>query len=251
MGFYIKDAREIQAMREAGRIVAGALDHIAAQVKVGATLAQLERACKEFITANGGKPAFLGYKGFPGAICISVNDQVVHGIPNGRRVAESDLVKIDIGVLKYGLYADGARTFVVGAVSARIRELVAATERALYLGIEQARAGNKLSDISWAVQRYVEAHGFSVVRELSGHGVGIELHEEPAVPNFGKPGTGARLKAGMTLAIEPMVNLGSYEVRTEANDWTVATRDGQPSAHFEHTILVTEGPAEILTREKF
>jgi methionyl aminopeptidase len=248
MGFYIKDAREIAGMRQAGHIVAATLDRIASEVKVGVSLTQLERICRDFIVANEAEPAFLGYKGFPGAVCISVNDQVVHGIPNGRRVVEGDLVKVDVGVRKDGLYGDGARTFVVGAIPPRIRELVDTTEQALYLGIEQARAGHKLGDISWAVQSFVEAHGFSCVRELSGHGVGIELHEEPAVPNFGKPGRGARLVAGMTLAIEPMINVGTHDVRTEANDWTVVTKDGQASAHFEHTILVTNGPAEILTK---
>jgi methionyl aminopeptidase len=248
MGFYIKDAQEIEGMRQAGRIVARVLDHIADRMKPGITLTQLARWCQEFITGEGGKPAFLGYRGFPGAVCTSVNDEVVHGIPGPRRIREGDLVKLDVGVIKNGLYADGARTFVIGSTPPRTQELVAATEQALYLGIEQATAGKRVSDISCAIQRFVETRGFSVVRDLSGHGVGIELHEEPAVPNFGKPGTGRKLVPGMTLAIEPMVNLGAFEVLTEANGWTVKTRDGAPSAHFEHTVLVTGGPAEILTQ---
>jgi methionyl aminopeptidase len=248
MGFYIKDAREIEGIREAGRIVARTLDYMSEKVRTGVTLSQLERWCQEFITSQDAVPAFLGYRGFPGAVCISVNEEVVHGIPGRRRVQGGDLVKLDVGVKKKGLYADGARTFVVGDIPPQTRKLVETTEKALYLGIEQAQAGKRLSDISCAIQRHVEAHGFSVVRDLSGHGVGIELHEDPPVPNFGRPGTGRKLVAGMTLAIEPMVNMGTYEVFTEANGWTVVTKDSAPSAHFEHTILVVEGPAEILTR---
>jgi methionyl aminopeptidase len=248
MGFYIKDAREVERMRQAGAIASRTLDLMAVKVKPGVTLKELERWCREYIESQNGKPAFLGYRGFPGAVCISVNDEVVHGIPSKRRVKAGDLVKVDVGVILDGLYADTARTFVVGEIPPRTRQLVMATEQALALGIAQARAGNRLSDISCAVQDYVEALGFSVVRELSGHGVGIKLHEEPSVPNFGKPGTGSRLVAGLTIAIEPMINQGTYEVRTERNGWTVVTKDGAPSAHFEHTILVNDGPAEILTK---
>jgi methionyl aminopeptidase len=235
-------------MRRAGELVARTLDAIIERVQPGVTLLQLERGCREFIQAHGGKPAFLGYRGFPAAACISVNEEVVHGIPGSRRVAAGDLIKIDIGVAVDGLFADGARTYVVGEIPPRTRELVAATERALHLGIEQAQAGNRLSDISCAIQKHVEAHGFSVVRDLSGHGVGVELHEEPAVPNFGRPGTGIKLVPGMTLAIEPMVNQGRFDVFTDRNGWTVVACDRLPSAHFEHTVLVTDGPAEILTR---
>lgn len=248
MGIYIKDEPEIVAMRRAGAIVARTLDSIADNVKPGVTLLELEHWCQAFIEEQGGKPAFLGYRGFPGAVCISVNQEVVHGIPSARRVQESDLIKIDVGVLKDGLYADGARTFPVGAIDRRTQKLVGATAEALERGIQQACAGNRISDISCSIQDYVEAQGFSVVRELSGHGVGVELHEEPSVPNFGKPGTGAVLKPGMTLAIEPMVNMGKYDVLTERNGWTVVTKDGLPSAHFEHTVLIRDGRAEILTK---
>lgn len=236
-------------MRRAGRLVAQTLNVAAEKVQEGISLKALEDICHQFILAHGGKPAFLGYRGFPGAVCISINDEVVHGIPDSRLLTDGDLVKIDVGVLKDGLYADGARTFIVGSVPARVDQLVQVTEQALYLGIQQARAGNRLSAISCAIQQHVEAHGFSVVEELSGHGIGIELHEEPAVPNFAKPGTGIRLKAGMTIAIEPMVNFGSPQVQTDANKWTVKTRDGLPSAHFEHTVLITNGAPEILTKD--
>jgi methionyl aminopeptidase len=248
MGFYIKDAGEVARIRQAGALVARTLDYIRDRVVRGVTLKQLAESCREFIVQHDAKPAFLGYRGFPGAICTSVNEEVVHGIPGPRKVQEGDLVKLDIGVLKDGMYADAARTFIVGQIPAPWQKLVSATEHALALGIEQARAGNRLSVVSCAIQDYVEAQGFSVVRELSGHGVGIELHEEPPIPNFGKPGTGPKLVKGMTLAIEPMVNMGGFEVDTERNGWTVIARDGLPSAHFEHTILVQDGPAEILTR---
>jgi methionyl aminopeptidase len=248
MSFYIKDASEIAHIRQAGALVARTLDFAQEKVKPGVTLLQLADWCQEFIVRHGARPAFLGYRGFPGAICTSVNEQVVHGIPGPRKVREGDLVKLDIGVVRDGMCADGARTCVVGRISPEWQRLVAATEHSLALGIEQARAGNRLSAVSCAIQRYVEAQGFSVVRELTGHGVGIELHEEPAIPNFGKPGTGPKLVKGLTLAIEPMVNLGRFEVVTDPNGWTVIARDGLPSAHFEHTILVQDGPAEILTK---
>lgn len=248
MGFYIKDAGEVARIRQAGALVARTLEYIRDRVVPGVTLKQLAELCREFIVRHDAKPAFLGYRGFPGAICTSVNEEVVHGIPGPRKVQEGDLVKLDIGVLRDGMYADGARTFIVGRIPPAWQKLVSATEHSLALGIEQARAGNRLSAVSCAIQRYVEAQGYSVVRELSGHGVGIELHEEPAIPNFGKPGTGPKLVKGMTLAIEPMVNLGGFEVDTDRNGWTVIARDGLPSAHFEHTILVQDGPAEILTK---
>jgi len=247
MGFYVKDASEIARIRRAGALVGRTLDFIRDRVKPGVTLQQLADWCQAFIVRHDARPAFLGYRGFPGAICTSVNEEVVHGIPGPRKVQDGYLVKLDIGVLKDGMYADAARTYPVGEITPQQQELVATTERALQLGIEQARAGNRLSAVSCAVQQYVEAQGFSVVRELSGHGVGIELHEEPAIPNFGRPGTGPKLVKGLTLAIEPMVNLGRFEVDTDRNGWTVVARDGLPSAHFEHTILVQDGPAEILT----
>ncbi|MEO0115803.1 MAG: type I methionyl aminopeptidase [candidate division WOR-3 bacterium] len=248
MSVFIKSEKEIASMRNAGRIVAKTLKLIEPEIVVGKSLAELEQFCVKIIKGEDAKPAFLGYRGFPRAVCISVNDEVVHGIPDGRRLKEGEIVKIDIGVYKDGVYADAAKTFRVGKITPILEKLLSVTEKALFLGIEQARAGNRVSDISWAIQEYVESHGFSVIRELSGHGVGIQLHEEPMVPNFGRSGKGMKLVPGMTLAIEPMVNLGSYEVITDRNGWTVKTKDGKPSAHFEHTVLVTEAEPEILTK---
>jgi methionyl aminopeptidase len=250
MSIYIKSEKEIQGIRRSGRIVAMTLDYIKDYLQPEITLLDIENLCAEFITKHSAIPAFKGYHGFPSNVCISVNQEVVHGIPNGRKIKFGDLVKIDVGVLKDGFYADGARTFPIGEISAELQQLLDVTEKSLYLGIDQARDGNHLGDISSAIQQYVEACGFSVVRELTGHGVGIELHEEPLIPNFGLADRGVILQKGMTLAIEPMVNIGSYEVFTQDNKWTVVTKDGLASAHFEHTILVTENKPEILTRTK-
>lgn len=248
MSIYLKSEDEIKGIRAAARIVAMTLDYIKDYLTVGRTLSEIEKLCADFIIKNNGIPAFKGYHGFPANVCISINEEVVHGIPNGRKIKLGDLVKIDVGVIKDGFYADAAKTFAIGEVSPDIKRLLTVTEKALYLGISEARAGNRLGDISSAIQQYVEANGFSVVRELSGHGVGIELHEEPLIPNFGAPAQGIILKKGMTLAIEPMVNMGTYQVYTKENNWTVVTKDGKPSAHFEHTILITDHDPEILTQ---
>ncbi len=248
MAIFIKSEKEITNMRIAGRIVAKTLNVIEYEIVEGRNLKELEELCVKVITKEKAKPAFLGYRGFPGAVCISVDDEVVHGIPNGRRMKNGEIVKIDVGVYKNGVYADGAKSFRVGKVSSILENLMTVTEKALDLGIEQSHPGNRISDISYAIQDYVEKNGFSVIRELSGHGVGVQLHEEPSIPNFGRPGRGISLVAGMTLAIEPMVNLGSYEVWTDTNGWTVKTKDGKPSAHFEHTVLVTDSEPEILTQ---
>ena len=229
-------------------MVAGTLQAAAKAVSPGKTLRQLEQVCDDYIRSQGGYPTFLGYRGFPAAVCIGVNEEVVHGIPGHRKLAEGDIVKVDVGVTKDGLIADGARTFAVGNVKPEILALVAATEKSFWLGAAQAKAGNRVSDIGYAVQSYIESQGYSVVRDLCGHGVGTNLHEDPSVPNFGKPGQGMKLVAGMTLAIEPMVNMGRYEVETLSNGWTVVTSDHEPSAHYEHTVLVTAGEPEILTR---
>ncbi|MCX8015543.1 MAG: type I methionyl aminopeptidase [candidate division WOR-3 bacterium] len=250
MAIYIKSAKEIEGIRNAGRIVALTLDYIKDFLKPDITLAEIEKLCAEYIIKHGGQPAFKGYRGFPASVCISINEEVVHGIPDHRKLKSGDIVKIDIGVYKNNFYADGAKTFPVGTINSDIQKLVDITEQALYAGIDKARAGNRLGDISFAIQKLVEENGFSVVRELSGHGVGIELHEEPFVPNYGEPNQGITLKSGMTLAIEPMVNLGTYEVYTLKNNWTVVTKDGKPSAHFEHTILITDETPEILTKLK-
>ena len=247
MPVHLKSEREVEGIRAAGRLVAGALDAAGKAVGPGKTLKQLEQVCDEYIRSRGGYPTFLGYRGFPAAVCIGVNEEVVHGIPGWRRLADGDIVKIDVGVTKDGLIADGARTFAVGNVKPEVMALVAATERSFWLGAAQAREGNRVSDIGHAVQEYVEAQGYSVVRDLCGHGVGTNLHEDPSVPNFGKPGMGIKLLAGMTLAIEPMVNMGGFEVETLGNGWTVVAKDRKPSAHYEHTVLVTAGEPVILT----
>ncbi len=247
MPVHLKSAREVEGIRAAGRVVAGALEAAGKAVSVGKTLRQLEQVCDEYIRSHGGYPTFLGYRGFPAAVCIGVNEEVVHGIPGHRRLVEGDIVKVDVGVTKDGLIADGARTFAVGNVRPEVMALVAATEKSFWLGTAQVREGNRVSDIGHAVQAYVEAQGYSVVRDLCGHGVGTNLHEDPSVPNFGKPGQGMKLVAGMTLAIEPMVNMGRYEVETLGNGWTVVAADHKPSAHYEHTVLVTAGEPVILT----
>ncbi len=247
MPVHLKSEREIAGIRAAGRVVAGALAAAASAVSPGRTLRELEQVCDEFIRSHGGYPTFLGYRGFPAAVCIGLNEEVVHGIPDRRKLADGDIVKVDVGVTKDGLIADAARTFAVGNVKPEVLALVAATERSFWLGAAQARDGNRVSDIGHAVQTYVEEQGYSVVRDLCGHGVGTNLHEDPSVPNFGKPGQGMKLVAGMTLAIEPMVNMGKYEVKTLGNGWTVVAAAHRPSAHYEHTVLVTDGEPVILT----
>lgn len=248
MGVFIKSMEEIERIRQAARIVARSLEFIRGRIEAGMSTRQMELMIDDFIRREGGVPAFKGYRGFPGSACISVNDEVVHGIPDQRTVDEGDVVKIDVGVRKDGMYADGAKSYILGAADPRVETLVRATEEALERGIERATAGNRVSDISHAVERHVRAFGFSVVRELSGHGIGIELHEDPQIPNYGPPGRGMELAAGMTICIEPMVTIGSGRVKTRPNRWTVVTADGSASAHFEHTVLVGEGAAEILTR---
>ena len=247
MAVHLKSEREVEGIRAAGRIVAGALEAAGKEASPGRTLKQLEQVCDKYIRSHGGYPTFLGYRGFPAAACIGLNEEVVHGIPDHRKLAEGDIVKVDIGVTKDGLIADAARTFAVGKVRPEVLALVAATERSFWLGAAQAKAGNRVSDIGHAVQKYVESQGYSVVRDLCGHGVGTKLHEDPSVPNFGTAGRGMKLVAGMTLAIEPMVNIGRYEVETLDNCWTVVAADRKPSAHYEHTVLVTAGEPEILT----
>ena len=243
----LKSRREVDLIRESGRILAHALESLEHRIVPGAELKEIEDSVTEFIHQHGATPAFKGYKGFPGAICISVNDEVVHGIPDKRRLCEGDIVSIDIGVSKGGYYSDGARTFPVGAISAQARKLLEVTEAALHEGIAKAVEGNRLSDISWAIQSYVEKHGFSIVRELTGHGIGRALHEAPSIPNFGPPGKGPLLREGMVLAIEPMVNAGNPETFTCDDGWTVKSKDGSLSAHFEHTLWVRKGKALILT----
>jgi methionyl aminopeptidase len=224
---------------------------IGQQVRPGVTTGELDAAAEQYIRSRGGIPAFKGYgpsdNPFPATLCTSVNEEVVHGIPGRRVLNDGDIVSVDVGVVKDGWYGDAARTFAVGAVSAETQRLLRVTEESLGRGIEAMHSGNRVHDISSAVQVYVEDAGFSVVRDLCGHGVGKELHEEPSVPNFGKKGTGAALVDGMTLAIEPMVNAGGWQVRVLDDGWTVVTKDGKPSAHFEHTVALVNGRPEILT----
>jgi methionyl aminopeptidase len=249
----IKTKREIELIRESCRIVADVLKLIGSRVRPGVSTLELDKLAEDYIRSFGGIPAFKGYGSqksnlFPATLCTSVDSEVVHGIPGKRALRDGEIVSIDVGVKKDGYFGDGAWTFAVGAVSTEKQQLMKVTRESLMKGIEQAKAGNKVHDISHAVQSHVESHGFSVVRELVGHGVGRELHEPPNVPNFGKPGTGTELKNGMTLAIEPMVNFGSFHVNVEPDGWTVVTRDGQPSAHFEHTVAIVDGKPEILTQ---
>ncbi|HHV78039.1 MAG TPA: type I methionyl aminopeptidase [Firmicutes bacterium] len=243
----IKSAEEIKAMRKAGRVVALMLQAVREAVRPGVTTAELDRLAEHVARSNGAVPAFKGFRGFPATLCTSVNEEVVHGIPGKRRLKEGDLISIDTGAVVDGYYGDAAITVPVGHVSELALRLISVTKTALEEGIRAARAGAHLSDISHAIQTVVEAAGFSVVRDYVGHGIGTTMWEEPQVPNYGPPGMGPILKAGMTLAIEPMVNAGSYEVTVRPDEWTVVTRDGSLSAHFEHSIVVTEDGAEILT----
>ena len=252
-GVSLKSPREVALMKESCRIVAEVLALVGGHIAPGVRTRDLDALAEEYIRSQGGEPAFKGYGHdrrnlFPGTLCVSIDDEVVHGIPDGGQIREGQVVSIDVGVKKNGYYGDGARTFAVGSVTEEKLRLLRVTEESLMLGIAQARAGNHLHDVSAAVQRHVEAAGFSVVRDLVGHGIGRSLHEDPAVPNYGEPGTGVVLKEGMALAIEPMVNAGTHRVRVEEDGWTVRTADGKPSAHFEHTIVVTTGEADILTR---
>jgi methionyl aminopeptidase len=249
----IKTRHEIELIRESSKIVADVLKLVGVKIQPGVTTLELDRLAEDYIRSFGGLPAFKGYGHsksnlFPATLCTSIDDVVVHGIPSKRALREGEILSVDVGVKKDGFFGDGACTFVIGEVSDEKKKLLAATEESLYKGIEQAIVGHRIHDISYAVQEHVEARGFSVVRDLVGHGVGLELHEEPAVPNFGKPGTGMKLQEGMTLAIEPMVNAGSWQVRFAADGWTVQTADGRPSAHFEHTIAIVDGKPEILTK---
>ena len=243
----LKSPREIEAMRRAGRITAQARALAGSMVKPGVTTKEIDKAVRDFIKSCGAKPSFLGYGGFPGSACISVNDEVIHGIPGSRTLQEGDIVSIDVGAFIDGYHGDCAATFPCGQVSNEALRLIAVTEQSFWEGIKFARPGYRVSDISHAVQQYVEANGFSVVREYVGHGVGAKLHEPPEIPNYGPAGHGARLQPGMTLAVEPMVNAGDKAIYVLKDGWTVKTKDGALSAHYENSILVTEGEAEVLT----
>jgi len=235
---HLRNRDEVEAIRAAAQLVARTLQLMRREVRAGVTTIELDRMAEEFIRSHGGRPSFKGYRGFPVSICSSVNDEVVHGIPGPRELREGDIVGIDVGVELEGYHGDAAWTFAVGEISQEAQRLLEVTREALALGIAQARPGGRIGDISHAVQTHVEAAGLSVVRELVGHGIGREMHEEPQVPNYGPPGRGPRLMVGQVLAIEPMVNIGGAEVVTGSDGWTIATRDGSLSAHFEHTVAV-------------
>ncbi len=250
---HIKTKKEIDLIRESCKIVAETLVLLKNNVRSGITTRELDQIAEDYILSNNAIPAFKGYSqggnaiDYPGSICTSIDEQVVHGIPGGRVLKEGEIISLDVGVKKNGYYGDAALSVAVGKISDEKKKLMEVTERSLYIGIDQAIENNRVHDISAAVQEYVESNGFSVVRDLCGHGVGKYLHEDPSVPNYGQAGTGPKLKNGMTIAIEPMVNMGRYEVRTLFDGWTVVAADGLPSAHFEHSIVISNGHPEILT----
>lgn len=243
-----KSAREIEKLRTSGRLVSEILDEMRTKVKPGVTTLELESFVQKRVKQLGVKPAFRGYRGYPCCLCASVNNEIVHGIPSRRLLSEGDIVSLDLGVIVDGYYGDSALTLPVGVVSDPLKRLLKVTEESLQLAIDQARLGNHLGDISAAVQRHAESAGYSVVREFVGHGIGRELHEEPQIPNFGDPGHGPVLKEGMVLAIEPMVNEGTSEVRMLNDRWTAVTADGAFSAHFEHMVAITRNGPDVLTR---
>ncbi len=245
----LKTPAEIEIMAEVSRVVAEVLEIVRKEVRPGISTDDLDRLAEKEIRARGAIPAFKGYRNYPKTLCASVNEQVVHGIPSGRKLKDGDIIGLDLGAIVGGFYGDSAVTVAVGLVPKKIAALVQVTEESLYLGIEQAVVGNRLMDISHAVQRHIESAGYAVVTEFVGHGIGRQLHEEPQVPNYGKPGQGPRLQSGMVLAIEPMVNMGGSAVRVLEDRWTAVTADGSLSAHFEHTIAIQpSGPARILSR---
>lgn len=244
---HVRNGDEVAAIRESARMVAECLDLLESMVAPGVSTADLDRAAEEFVRERKALPAFKGYRGYPATLCVSVNDVVVHGIPDGTVLADGDIVGCDMGVIVDGWYGDSARTFAVGSIDEESRRLLEVTRGAMHAGIAQAVEGNRIGDIGHAVQGHVEAAGFAVVRDLVGHGIGRQLHEDPQVPNYGRPGRGLKLTVGQVLAIEPMVNAGRPDVYTKGDGWTVVTRDGRRSAHFEHTIAVGRETPEILS----
>lgn len=244
---YLKTPEEIALLRASNQLVGKTLAEVAKYIKVGVTTLELDKIAEDFIRSNDAVPGFLGYGGFPNTLCVSVNDQVVHGIPSNYALKEGDIVSVDCGVLQNGYYGDSAYTFCVGEVDEKVKKLLKITKESLSLGIDLAQHGNRIGDIGYAIQKHCQAAGFSVVRKLVGHGVGKNLHEDPEVPNFGKRGQGVLLKEGMVIAIEPMINMGNRDVVQEKDGWTIRTIDRKPSAHFEHTIAIRKGKAEILS----
>ena len=244
----VKSNKEIAKMQKAGSITAGALIAAGEAIKVGMTTYELDKIIHRYITSHGAKPSFLGYGGFPGSACISINDEVIHGIPGPRKICEGDIVSVDVGAYIDGYHGDSCKTFAVGNISDEARALMTSTEESLYEAIKIAKPGMRIGDLSACIQQYNESRGFSVVRKFVGHGIGSELHEDPEVPNFGKAGHGPRLVAGMVIAVEPMINQGSFEVKVMPDKWTVKTVDGKLSAHFEHTIAITSSGPLIMTK---
>jgi methionyl aminopeptidase len=243
-----KSKRELALMREAGRIVAATHSRLREAIKPGVTTAELDALAREVVAAHDATPSFLGYRGFPASLCASINEEVVHGIPGPRVLEEGDIVSLDFGAIYRGYHGDAAITVGVGQVDKSTQELIDTTFGALEAGIDQCRSGKYLGDVSWAIQSYAEPRGFSVVRQYVGHGIGRTMHEDPQIPNYGSPGRGMRLKSGMVFALEPMINVGTYLTRVLEDNWTVVTDDGELSAHFEHTVAITEAGPEILTR---
>ena len=243
----IKSDSEVQLMREAGKILGDTLKMLAEHIKVGVTTKELDKLAHDYIISRGAKPSFLGYGGFPASICASVNEQVIHGIPSSRKLAEGDIIGIDCGVIYKGWQSDAARTFAVGKISEKHKKLIEVTEQSFFEAMKVIREGARLGDIGSAIQNFAESNGFSVVRDFVGHGIGTKMHEDPQIPNYGKAGKGLRLKRNMTLAIEPMINEGTYEVSALDDGWTVVTDDDGYSAHYENTVLVTEDGYEILS----
>ncbi|QAA30844.1 type I methionyl aminopeptidase [Clostridium manihotivorum] len=243
----LKNDNEIDLMRKAGRLLGEVLLLLEENIRPGITTAELDKIAEEFITKHGAKPSFKGLYGFPSSLCISVNEVVVHGFPGKYRLKEGDIISVDGGVFLNGYHSDAARTFAVGEISDQAKKLIDVTRESFFKGIEKAHVGNRLTDISYDIQQYVEANGFSVVRDYVGHGIGKDVHEDPEVPNFGRPGRGPKLTEGMVLAIEPMVNIGDYHVKTLSDDWTVVTVDGSLSAHYENTVAILPNGPEILT----
>ena len=243
----LKSEKDLEMIRCSGKILSRVMQKLCASIQEGLTTEAIDQLAEVLMNKEGATPAFKGYKGFPANICTSINEEIIHGIPGERKLKNGDIISLDLGVVYKGYFSDGAITTAVGKVNPRIKKLIEVTKAALARGIKQARQDNQLSDISYAIQSFVEAKGFSVVRDFVGHGIGHNLHEEPEIPNFGRPHQGPMLATGMVFAIEPMVNMGSWESRITENGWTAVTKDGLPSAHFEHTVAITENGPEILT----
>ncbi len=247
----LKTDEEIELMRQANRLVGMTLGELSKHIEPGVTTLQLDKIAEQFIRDHGAIPTFLGYNGFPNSLCTSVNENVVHGIPNNTPLKDGDVISIDCGTMFRGFCGDSAYTFAVGEIKPEVKQLLKVTKESLYKGIEQANEGNRIGDIGSAIQKYCESNGYSVVRELVGHGIGRNMHEAPEVPNYGRKGTGPLLRNGMCIAIEPMINMGSKNVVFEDDGWTVRTKDRKPSAHFEHTIAIRNGKADILSTFDF